>query len=344
MHPELFEVPLTDGLTVKSYGLMMVIGFLVAVAIIRRLSRKFTPDPLLITNAALYSLIAGVVGARIFYVAKNWEQFSGDPLKIFAIWEGGLILLGGVFLAISVILIYLWRHKLPIRRYLDVLAIGLFAALAFGRIGCFLNGCCYGKPTGSDWGVRFPYGSYAYRSQVSSDLSRNRGEPRLELPGDFFEYGQTNGLKPFEELTDEQKRQVTEGPYRCLAVHPTQLYSSAAAAVCCLLLYLFWKRYNRVESAKNARGPFAKPGCTFAMLFLVYPPVRFTIEFVRDDNPFEYAWWALYKGGTVSQNIVIWMFALGVVLMAVFSMMKPGTVPTGVRKTPRASTRQPQKA
>ncbi|NIR08113.1 MAG: hypothetical protein GTN82_22050, partial [Candidatus Aminicenantes bacterium] len=90
---------------------------------------------------------------------------------------GGLELLGGVILAILVVFFYLWRHKLPIRRYLDILAIGLLLALAFGRIGCFLNGCCFGKPTDQLWGVRFPYASFAYRSQVSPNLQRNRPEP-----------------------------------------------------------------------------------------------------------------------------------------------------------------------
>jgi phosphatidylglycerol:prolipoprotein diacylglycerol transferase len=331
MHPELFEVPFIH-IAVKSYGLMMVLGFLTAVAIIRRLSRRFTPDPFLITNAALYSLIAGVLGARVFYVVHYWEQFSGRPLKVFAIWEGGLELLGGVLLAITVILIYLWRNKLPIRRYLDVLAIGLFAALALGRIGCFLNGCCYGKPTASDWGIRFPYGSHPYRSQVSPNPTRNRSEPYIQLPSDFFKYELENGgyysqLKPFEELTDEQKQQVTAGPYRCLRLHPTQLYSSAAGVVCSLIMYLFWKRYNRADASKNSAGPLTKPGCTFALLFLVYPPIRFSMEFLRDDNPFEHAWWAFYKGGTVSQNIAIWMFILGISLMIFFSLMKPDTAP-----------------
>ncbi len=67
MLPELFEIPFVH-LTVKSYGLMMVIGFLSAVYLIRRLSRDITPDPQLITNAALYSLIAGVLGSRLFFV------------------------------------------------------------------------------------------------------------------------------------------------------------------------------------------------------------------------------------------------------------------------------------
>ncbi|MGD8500075.1 MAG: prolipoprotein diacylglyceryl transferase, partial [Phycisphaerales bacterium] len=181
MYQELFEIPFIH-LTVKSYGLMMVIGFLVAVSLIRRLSRSFTPNPQLITNAALYSLIGGVVGARLFFVVHYLDKFRVRPLEVFAIWQGGLELLGGVTLAVSVILFYMLYHKLPIRRYLDVLAIGLMSALVFGRIGCFLNGCCYGKPAKLPWGVRFPYYSFAYHSQIAEDLGRNRREPQLELP------------------------------------------------------------------------------------------------------------------------------------------------------------------
>ena len=80
---------------------MMVIGFLAAVTLIRRLSRDFTPDPQLITNAALYSLIGGVLGARIFFVLHHLSDFKQDPVSVFKIWNGGLELLGGVILAVS---------------------------------------------------------------------------------------------------------------------------------------------------------------------------------------------------------------------------------------------------
>ena len=93
MYPELFRIPFTQ-LTVKSYGLMMVIGFLAAVHIIRRLSRNITPNPDMITNASLYSLIAGVVGARLFYILHHLDRFTHDLKGIFAIWDGGLELLG----------------------------------------------------------------------------------------------------------------------------------------------------------------------------------------------------------------------------------------------------------
>ncbi len=327
MYPELFEIPLIH-LTVKSYGLMMVIGFLSAVFLIRRLSRDITPDPQLITNAALYSLIAGVAGARLFYVVHYFHKFREHLLSVFAIWQGGLELLGGVLLAIAVIFFYLWRHKLPIRRYLDILAVALMLALAFGRIGCFLNGCCFGKPTELPWAVRFPYGSLTYHSQINPNPKRNRPHPQLQLPDEFFSYIDKNGLsysglKPYESLTQQQKNLVDNGPYRCLPVHPTQLYSSANGAVLCLILYLFWRRAQNTTLSKSSKKLLVKPGYTFSLMFILYGITRFFIEFLRDDSPFEYGWWAIYKGGTVSQNLGIYMTIFGVILIALFQKMKP---------------------
>lgn len=320
MHPILFEIPFTH-LTIKSYGLMMVVGFLSAVFLIRHLARNITPNPHLITNAALYSLIAGVVGARLFYVIHYPEKFKTNLLSVFAIWEGGLELLGGVVLALVVIIVYIRYHKLPIRKYLDILAIGLMLALMFGRIGCFLNGCCFGRPTNLPWGVRFPYDSYAYHSQVSPNMERNRAEPQLKLPDEFFRYVKEDGLwypqlKPYEELTDGQKEMVENGPYQCLPVHPTQLYSSANGGVLCLILYLFWRRSQNAMRAGKGEKLFIKPGCIFGLMFVLYGITRFFIEFVRDDNPFE------FDSLTVSQNISIAMIVLGAVLLIIFNRKK----------------------
>lgn len=325
MYPELLKIPFTE-LTIKSYGLMLVIGFLLAVYIIRRLSRNITPDPQLITNAALYSLIAGVVGSRIFYVVHYFDQFRGDLLSVFAIWKGGLELLGGVILAITVIILYLQYHKLPIRQYLDILAIGLLIALAFGRIGCFLNGCCYGKPTKCPVAVKFPYAAPAYRSQVSSDLARNRQMPYLELPEDFFLIASDNGswsrqLKPFDELTWEQKVLVKSGPFQCLSVYPTQLYSSAGALFCGFILFGFWRR---MQNSPQPSTGFIRPGSIFGLMFLVYGLFRFFIEFLRDDNPFE------FDKLTVSQNISAVMIILGIVLLFIFSKIKPKNISSPV--------------
>ncbi|MHC4740752.1 MAG: prolipoprotein diacylglyceryl transferase [Planctomycetota bacterium] len=324
--------------SIKSYGLMMVIGFMAAVTVIRRLSRSFTPDPQLITNAALYSLIGGVVGARVFYVVHYYaKDFRGEPWhKVFAIWEGGLELYGGVILAITIIFFYLLYHKLPMRRYLDVLAVGLLLALVFGRLGCFLNGCCWGRPTDSAWlsWMRFPYNSLAYDSQINADPDREREEPYFLLPRDEYFWSldkEEEGKwypKPFKELSEAQKYAVTKGQYRCLAVHPTQLYSSAIGGLSCFLVYFFWRRGSRFEQLGRKTRLLFKPGQTFALMFILYGVTRFFMEFLRDDNPFEYGPWTMrviyvvYKGGTVSQNIGIYLASLGLVLMVVFGLMK----------------------
>ncbi|MHC4461494.1 MAG: prolipoprotein diacylglyceryl transferase [Planctomycetota bacterium] len=331
MYPELFKIPFINW-PLPTYGLMMVIGFLSAIFLIRHLSRNITPDPHLITNAALYSLIAGVIGARLFYVLHYPDKFQGNWLSIFAIWQGGLELLGGVILAIPVIVFYIWYHKVSIRHHLDILAIGLMLALVFGRIGCFMKGDCFGKPTNLPWAVRFPYNSDPYRSQVYSNLQRDRPDPHLQLSGEFFGYYNINGkayygLKPYEDLREEQKKKLKETDrYRCLPVHPTQLYSSINAAFLCLILYLFWRRAHNAELSGSSKKLFTKPGQIFSLKFILYGIARFFIEFLRDDNPFEHAWWAIYKGGTVSQNLGIYMAVLGVVLIVIFERMKPDRI------------------
>jgi phosphatidylglycerol:prolipoprotein diacylglycerol transferase len=317
--PEIFRIPFTQ-LTIKSYGLMLVIGFLAAVALAKRISRNITSNPQIISDIALYGLIAGVIGARLFYVVHYFrEKFQGHLLSVFAIWQGGLEFLGGIILAVAVVIFYLWRRKLPIRRCLDILAISLMLAVVFGRIGCLLNGCCFGKPTNLPWAVRFPYGSFAYRSQVYPNLERGRSQPQLILPSEFFGYYDDNGvwvqdLKPEKNLDWQQREMVEKGPYRCLPVHPTQLYLSAVAAVMCAALYFFWRSYQNPDP-QNRKLMFQKPGCTFGLAFVLYGITRFFMEFLRDDNPFE------FDGLTVSQIMSIAMVALGIALILIFEKM-----------------------
>ncbi len=344
MLPELFEIPFIH-VTVKSYGLMMVIGFLTAVYILRRLARRISEDPEYVTNAALYSLISGVIGARIFYVVHYFEdKFQGNLGSIFAIWNGGLEFLGGVVLAIIVLLVYLNRQKLFVARYFDMLVIGVMIGLAFGRIGCFMNSCCFGAPTDSVCAITFPYGSFPYESQVYPNAKRNRITPQLELSYDYYGYLGEDGttwfpadnsnkynayLKPRELLTPEQEKEVTTGKYRGLAVHPTQFYSSANALVVCLVLYLFWRKFA-----------ITKPGFTFALMLILYGSTRFGLEFLRDDNPLEQAWWAIYKGATVSQNIGIYLVILGFVIMAILTKFKPVTPRKAIRKSTAAKRKK----
>jgi phosphatidylglycerol:prolipoprotein diacylglycerol transferase len=316
MYPRLFEIPFLH-LTIGTFGPMMVLGFLAALFTMRRLSLRARLDPAMITNAALYSLIIGVVGARAFFVAHYFDQFREDPLNIFATWHGGLEFLGGVIPAIGFLLFYLHHHKLPVRRYLDLMAIGLMMGLAFGRIGCFLNADCFGKPTDLPWGVRFPYGSFVHISQINPDPKRNRPEPYLKLPQDeYLSFYDKWYPKPLEQLTEQQRYEVTKGRYRCLGVHPSQLYASANALLLCGILYFFWRKSLGRTGSDNASKLLGRPGSMVGLMFVLYGFSRFLLEFIRDDNPYELGIL------TISQILGIVMLVLGVVLLVVLSHMK----------------------
>lgn len=313
---------------------MIVIGLLATIFVIRKLSDRIG-QPLAnkdaITNGALYALIAGVVGSRIFYVVHHYELFRGRPVtSYFAIWEGGLELLGGVILAMIILLAYLFYLKVPVRRYLDIIAISILLTLGCGRIGCLLNGCCYGKPSNVPWAIRFPYGSLAYQSQVFPDYARNRDKPHLMLPDEYYGSVADNGawipapaglqfqynLKPKELLTPAEKEAVSSGQYRCLPVHPTQIYDSLNAFLLSGVLYLFWYYVGYGTNGITPRFRIGKPGCTFALMFILYGPARIFFESLRDDNPYE------MSGLTISQIISIGLLVLGIVLFAVFTFAK----------------------
>ena len=320
MHPVLIDF---GSFNIYSYGVFICIGFLIGLTFAQKEAKRCNYPSNSISDLAFYLLIGAIIGSRLLYVIENFAYYSKSPLKIVMIWEGGLVFFGGLILDIFICAIYLWKHKLPLWETLDIISPSIAIGQGFGRIGCFLNGCGFGRPTELPIGIRFPYNSYAYNSQVNPNLKRNRPEPRLYLPQDYFYYMNEKGtgyLKSLEELSSEQYYEVTEGKYRSLPVHPTQLYSSANAVFLCLLFSLFWKKSINNNNKKRF---LTASGQTFALVFILYGITRFILEYIRDDNPFEYAWWAIYKGGTVSQNVSIYMIIIGSVLLVLFQLRSP---------------------
>lgn len=129
-------------------------------------AKRFGVEPKKITDLALWVLLAVVLGARLFYVAFHWDEFRYDPVGIFRFWGNppglsGLMFYGGFLGAFVAGLIYVWLTGLPLWKMLDAVAPALVLGEGFTRIGCFLNGCCFGKPTGSPLGVVFPSNSAA---------------------------------------------------------------------------------------------------------------------------------------------------------------------------------------
>ncbi len=158
MHPILFRV---FGLSLHSYGLLLAIAFLVGIQLfVSRGVRRGLPEEKLHT-VSLLLLVLAIVGGRGLFVLTHWSDYARDPLGALRLWEGGLILYGGYILSIAGGIWYLRRAGLPVWRVADAIAPSAAIGIGIGRIGCFLNGCCYGLPTKLPWGVHFPPGSYS---------------------------------------------------------------------------------------------------------------------------------------------------------------------------------------
>lgn len=161
MYPIILQI---GSFAIRSYGLMAALGFLAASYLLDR-NRNYanlTKDQS--GTLLILALISGLLGARIFYVTQFFYEkgFADDPITIFYIHRGGLVFYGGFILAFITVVLYSWKKHLDIIRVLDVFVPALTAAHGFGRIGCFLNGCCYGAETTSWWGVTAPKGSYLW--------------------------------------------------------------------------------------------------------------------------------------------------------------------------------------
>ena len=167
MHSIIFEL---GRFKIASYGLMMAVGMLVGVWIGTVRAKKLGENPAVILDLTIWVVVAGIIGARFMYVfLEGWENITSKPFietfKFFIrIRQGGLSFLGALMFSIPVGLIYLKRKKLNIWRIADIFGPSLAIGIAFARIGCFLNGCCFGKICSEDafYGLEFPAGSIPY--------------------------------------------------------------------------------------------------------------------------------------------------------------------------------------
>lgn len=209
-----FQVWGQKSLPVRGYGVMILFGFLFGVGMAAARARQIGVEPRHCLDMAIWGVIIGLSGARVFHIAMNWElfdPFAGGQFEwariadMFKLWEGGLVFFGTFVTVIPWAYFYCRIHKLPRLAFLDLAAPSLIAGQAFGRIGCFLNGCCFGQVCDLPWQVQFPPNSPPY----------------------FFQ--RDEGL-------------LAAGASQSLGVHPTQIYASIAAALTAAFLYAYWPR------------------------------------------------------------------------------------------------------
>lgn len=177
------------GLPIRGYGVMLLLGIVSGVGLAMYRARRMGVDPELIMSLAFSMLIAGIVGARLFFVIEFWEQFQRETVAAtvvatLKVTEGGLVVYGSLVGALIAACIFLIRHRLPILAIADLIAPSLTLGLAFGRIGCLFNGCCFGQVCDAPWAISFP--------RTSSRIADGSTSP----PYDFqLRSGQLHGVQ-----------------------------------------------------------------------------------------------------------------------------------------------------
>lgn len=145
------------------YGVLLALGFLAGLWTASRRAAKTGIAAEKVFDIGPWLIIGGIVGARILYVITYWDRLMRDPLypqaawtEIFMVQRGGLVFYGGLIGATLAGIIFARLKKIPVWKLADILAPSLALGYAIGRIGCLMNGCCYGRECHLPWAITFP--------------------------------------------------------------------------------------------------------------------------------------------------------------------------------------------
>ncbi len=161
-----------SGLPIRGYGVMLLLAVLAGIGLSIHRARQVGLDPELIWSLGTWFFVSGILGARVFYIIEYWPNFQKETwtetlVAMVNLTQGGLVVYGSLLAGGAALLVFLHRHHLPGLAFADLIAPGVVLGVGLGRIGCFLNGCCYGGITDVPWAVQFPIGSPAYVDQAS---------------------------------------------------------------------------------------------------------------------------------------------------------------------------------
>ena len=202
MYPVLFQI---GGFTVTTFGVMMALAFLTAGWVAARELARVGQDPEQAWDMVGYAAVFGIIGSKLYYMILRWEDTVADPMGAL-LSRSGLVWYGGLILAAAVIAWRVVRQKLPLGIMADASALALAVGYAIGRMGCFLVGDDYGRPTDLPWAVAFPQGA---PPSTADNLREFGANIPASVPGDTV-----------------------------LAVHPTQLYEVGMS----LIIFFILKR------------------------------------------------------------------------------------------------------
>ncbi len=165
------------SLPIFGYGMMVLIGFVSGLWLSRLRAKRIGLDPEILSDMSFWLLVSGVTGGRLAYLGQYWRQIfarcqtAPDYVKAAVnLSEGGLVLIGALVGGAIGFFLLCRMRKLPPMLMVDVIMPGVFVGVGFGRIGCLLNGCCFGDPCNLPWAIQFPQGSVPWLDLVNRQL------------------------------------------------------------------------------------------------------------------------------------------------------------------------------
>ena len=357
----------SEGLPIRGYGVMIMAGVIAGTWLAAWRGKRLGLDPDLVVSMVFWMLALGIIGARAFYVIQYWPVYARaytDPGGGLGSWlgtvvniaEGGLVVYGAFFGAVAGLLVFVRRHRLPLLAVCDLLAPSMVLGLAIGRIGCLMNGCCFGGVCDHPWAVQFPAESDPYRAQVERGQmygftlsSHPKTEPRvLKVQPDSR--ADRAGLKPGDLLRsiNDTELEVTLQAYVVLeqAFHqqrPLRIEMEGRPAITVPAISPLPERslpvhptqiYSTIEGlllcgllliyARFRR----RDGEVFALLVTIYPVTRFFIETLRTDEA------AISGTGmSISQNVSLLILACAAGLWFYVLRQPKGTAYNSVSRT-----------
>lgn len=344
------------GLPIRGYGLMVLLGVVAGVTLSAYQARRMGIHPEVILSLAFWFFVAGIVGARLFFIIEYWNQsFKSenfvDTLKaMFSVTEGGLVVYGALFGAVIAGFVFCRRRKLPVLAMADIVAPGMMLGLALGRIGCLMNGCCFGGVCHEDSfaypvAVTFPSADPPYIPNNSPPYQRQLDEGQLEgiVIGDRDSAAEATpvitsvhpsltkgdaggpGLRVGDVVTSINGERVTtiREARRALFLagdRATIVTRDGRQAVWSLPERSLPVHPTQIYSSISAAllcfflwtlYPFRqRDGVVFAAMLTIYPLIRYLLEVIRVDEPAQF--------GSADTSISQWVS--GVLLVAIVGL------------------------
>jgi phosphatidylglycerol---prolipoprotein diacylglyceryl transferase len=169
------------GLPIRGYGAMLLVAVVSATSLLAWRAKRVGVEPDLMISLVFWMFVPGILGARLFYIIEYWpeyqrESFGATLVALVNITQGGLVVFGSLIGGLLGMVLFVRKHRLPLLATADLLAPSLMLGLALGRVGCLLNGCCFGGPCDLPWAVTFPLGSPPYERQVFEKKTPGLGQ------------------------------------------------------------------------------------------------------------------------------------------------------------------------